>query len=409
MMPFEAVSPHQRVQRTATPRRWAHVLPLLALALASFSSVASAQAAPVQRSLAPADVPEAIRPPGEVLQAVAFRDRRGENVVAITKVQWALGAAPGQSPDTRALIHVRHGSGRSLGALTLRSSDGRQHSCRGAELAVQVEALETTDVDGDGLAEIVLVIDANCPGYRQWRHRMAFEDGTDLLAAEQTMCGGDAELDAGLRGSGLERGVERRWRAILWDRARFDRTPSPSGERARARAQSARAQSAGATTPVPGSDGASDILRWRDRSGEHAVVVHETRSEDGATARWSLEAAHYRLESGAWRRVDTHQAAASCTEGDFLAGYHPHRTHLSDWDRDGTKELSFFHTAGCMTDYSSAGATMMILEGDRTYRVQGFTWAGNPEEPEECGGFDPTLRFADEPIHALVRRLQRRR
>jgi hypothetical protein len=147
-----------------------------------------------------------------------------------------------------------------------------------------------------------------------------------------------------------------------------------------------------------------DGLHWRDRDGEHHLLLAQTGatpSPEGACPPGECfdaevyaydyvrqGAGDYRL---AWRTYDFQHAC----DLDLFAGFVPGSAALTDLDGDGVAESSFLYKTACRSDVSPATLKLILHEGGRKYAIRGTTDVTAMVGPEYGRGptsIDPALQ-----------------
>lgn len=154
--------------------------------------------------------------------------------------------------------------------------------------------------------------------------------------------------------------------------------------------------------------------RWRDRLGEHTLLLTETgefptpgQVRDGGEDPWrdaELYAYDYAVNGSSpelvWRTFD-HQREC---EFDLTAAFVPGSLTITDLDANGVGEVTFLYTLHCTSDVSPATRKLIMREGEAKYAIRGTT-----KLPRGYGGgemhLDPSFRAAPKPFreHAVQR------
>ena len=120
-------------------------------------------------------------------------------------------------------------------------------------------------------------------------------------------------------------------------------------------------------------------VRWRDRLGEHTLLLDESGAyapedpdnemEDAKDA--SVFAYEY-LEAGGkttrvWKLEDHQRGCAF----DLWAAFVPGSVTITDLDNDGEAEVTFQYTLQCTSDVSPATRKLILREGKDKYAIRG--------------------------------------
>jgi hypothetical protein len=332
--------------------------------------------------------------------AVEWTDALGANLLVVSE-SIELRHEPGVrwSPTEFVTHTASHYVGKvalALGARavsrTLCSNPARSHLARPPVLS---------DVDRDGIAEVVGALDVRC-GDEASAHPWAFEGGVDLFHRPpegKYGCGGDGELSTSVRATPFEAHMRERW--LRSSGQVSDETVVPSAWISQARASFAAA-------PVPRADvpGAiEDGLRWTDKTGDSAIVF--SRTTDQANGSIRLFATLLRKGSSEWSILQRlSEGSTGCPE-DNATRFQPHVLDLTDLDRDGIREVTFAYQHGCVSDVSPVNAELVVIEDQALHLTRGRTWVGQDDHDGICTPPGP-LVFDDDPIKKLIEKLDPR-
>ncbi len=326
---------------------------------------------------------------GTVIDAVEWRDQRGRNLL----VQYEaieLRHEPGvRWSPTEFVTHVAvHFTGEVT--VTARGHRELHWWCSNPDRSHRARPAEVSDVDGDGVAEVIGLLDVQC-GDEVSALGWAMEDGRDLTAVSDDGrydCGGDGRIAASVRATAFAPTVRALWGVMIGAAPDDATTPSPALLAARA------AYRAEPVIP-PGAPGTvEDALRWHDAAGDGALLL--TRRAARITATF------LRRSDATWTTIAQVAAGEDGCDADDATGFVLAATTLTDLDRDGVTEVTIGYTTGCISDVSPVDAHLLIVEGPAQHTVVGSTWVGRGDDT--CAPPGP-LVFTDDPIRQLLDRL----
>ncbi len=311
--------------------------------------------------------------------AYEYSDAGGTHVLV-------LGELRSFSPVETVYHRIEHYVRRSSG-LELRWVGQTMSECDHLQRVMR-EAPIRTDVDGDGASEVSGWVVQTCTRDAQSVPFWAYEDDRDLFWRSDNECFGDGFLPTSVRGTPLEAHARARWRQLI----RFDTRAEPAVVSA--------ARAAATATPigrgVPSGAVLEDALRWRDRSGEHGLVLSQVPSRwltDGSGR--ELHAVVLDRRGRSWTQRHAFEGR-DLPDGDCGTAFHPSTFDLTDLDGDGVQEVTFGWVVGCTTDVSPLDAKLFIVEGRDAHVVHGNTYLG-VHDPD-CDPPRPLI-FEDDPMH----------
>ena len=107
---------------------------------------------------------------------------------------------------------------------------------------------------------------------------------------------------------------------------------------------------------------------WQDKRGAHVAVFATEETSDNSV--WLTIEHHLAAGTKLSRLHRIRDGVKACFADNVTSLLQPSVT-LDDHDGDGNKALSFIYYRGCVSDVSPYDAVLLILDGERQYRVEG--------------------------------------
>jgi hypothetical protein len=369
------------------PAHLSLVLPLLTI------SAAAAPFSPEERALTVRELPAGIDFPGAFVMALEWTDQLDRNVLVLSESVEKRREPHVTSGPTEFVRHiVSHYAGNPL---ALKVREELSWFCSNPDRARRPLPPRLSDVDGDGVAEVVGALEVKC-GTTMSTLSWALEGGVDLFGKPpegKLSCGGGGRISSSVRSSPFEAHLRAIWPVAIGAKS----TDNAPGKTDVARAREAYLAAPARHDRILGV--IEDGLLWKDTSGERAFVRSTIRAKSEGTIR--LLATLLRKKSNGWVvEQQVQDGEVGCVSYDNVARFEPRVLDLTDLDGDGTREVTFAYRLGCVSDVSPVTVNLVLLEGSAKHLVRGESWVGGSAN-DDCAP-PRSLFFDDDPILRLL-------
>jgi hypothetical protein len=337
------------------------------------------------RTIHAGSLPPGLAFPGKFITGIAWRDGFGANILVISEtVEHRHEPGVRWSPTEFVAHAASHYAGDTA---QLKIREERLWNCSNPDRYHRTRAPTLSDVDGDGIAEVVGFLDYRC-GNEEGALEWAFEDGSDLFQEPpegKHECGGDGRMSSSLRSTAFEKHMRSHWLLATGKASDDNAAVPPNVMEARKAFQSAPVR----TNDIHGA--IEDGLLWSDASGDNALVLARVADTN------RISATVLRKDATGWSVLARLEAGGDGCPEDDATRHELGAVNLTDLDGDAIREVTFAYQTGCVSDVSPVEANLILIEGKERHTIWGRTWV----DIDSCAP-PQSLVFDNDPIARLL-------